>query len=708
MRQVSSSSNGPRRHPREHGQVMVLFALSLLALVVAVGLAIDGGFGLYEYRQAQNAADFAAQAAATQLLANCGGPGTVLTNAAVANVINDLVAKNSPSTQIPGGWSAFYLNGYQGPSGQPTIDPTTGLPYDTLTSPAGPPGSGPPIYVNTPGTSTPASGNAPAGACGVYVKVTPQWPAFIAQIIGITHLKTAAGAAAVNALTKGVGALTSIVALGEHGAHTIFMGGSGVFNVNGTIFDNSDGWLNCSGSSDGNCTSGGTWSGPNGAVDVVDGKQSGTMNVEGNIDSYAVNPFDHCFAAPVPNAGPPGTYTLPPTPPELPYNTATCSANATTIKYYNWTGSEHAQFKSDPLGGNPAPPTPNDAYCGTSLPITNPPTTSSGGATIYYPGIYTQPVIVTGNAVFYNCSQTLDPAAAASETSNASAGLFFFDNGLALRPAAGDTVTGSDILLVTENPIANTPKTVFQQNQGDGEPAIGNGSGTCDLTLAYAKCTNSFGSTGSDCGNESAPSPGGQISGGTNCNPDGSFANPTGSQGLNDSLEIGGQGTVTLSASTGTTFPWTDFLTWQLQTTPSGTVTPSGDSIPPGNTLTANVGLDSELGDSANITLNGIVYDNSDQMGQNLSHEQYWGGNAGIPFLPGGMLLAGYGIAGGDHGTGFTCGNIDKGYTGGCNITINGLAVVDEFQTEGYTTLNITGSTYHIPGIKGTGAILTQ
>jgi heme-degrading monooxygenase HmoA len=36
------------------------------------------------------------------------------------------------------------------------------------------------------------------------------------------------------------------------------------------------------------------------------------------------------------------------------------------------------------------------------------------------------------------------------------------------------------------------------------------------------------------------------------------------------------------------------------------------------------------------------------------------------------------------------------------------LAVVDEFQTQGYTTLNITGSTYHIPGIKGTGAILTQ
>jgi len=668
---LSPASSGQR------GQVMVLFAISLLVLVLAVGLAIDGGFGLYEYRQAQNAADFSAEAAASALLPNCGGPGAILTNSQVASAIDDLVAKNSPSTNIPNGWNAYYLNSL----GTPLTTPNT--------------------YVNTPGTGSAEPGNAPLGACGVYITVSPQWPAFIAQIVGFTHLKTAAGAAAVNAITKGVGALTSIVALGEHGAHTIFMGGSGVFNVNGTIFDNSDGWLSSSEN---------TWSGPDGEVDVIDGKESGTMNVEGDLESYVSNPFDHCFAGHEPNAPAPAADGSDPQPPDPPYNTATCSANNTTIQYYNWTGSEHAQFTSDPLGGNPPPPTPQDAYCGTALPKTNPPTgvDPSNSATIYYPGVYTKPVVITGNAEFYNCSQTLDPAAASTETTDASAGLFFFENGLGLQPGAGDTVSGSDILLVTENPIPDSAGGPYAHNQGDGEPAVGNGSGTCDLSLTSTACNNSYASTGAGCGSEPPPSSGGQMSAGYNCNPDGYFANSTSAQGLNDSFEVGGQGTVNLSASTGTGFPWTDFLTWQLQQAPAGTVDASDNAIAEGTTLTANIGLDSELGDSADITLTGIVYDNSQQMGQNLSSEQYWGGNAGIPFLPGGMLLAGYGIAGGTYGTGFTCGSISTGYTGGCNITINGLAVVDEFQTQGYTTLNITGSTYHIPGIKGTGAILTQ
>lgn len=645
-----------RDGPGPRGQVMVLFAISLLVLVLAVGVAIDGGFGLYEYRQAQNAADFASEGAATQLLANCGGPGAPLTNAQVASVIDDLVAKNSPSTAIPGGWGAYYLN-------------TLGK---TLTSP--------PTYVDTPG-------NAPLGACGVYLTVTPQWPAFMAQVIGIARLKTAASAAAVNAITKGVGALTSIVALGEHGAHTIFEGGEGVFNVNGTIFDNSDGWLSHSQN---------TWSGPNGEVDVIDGKQSGTMNVEGNIDSYVSNPFDWCFSGSEPNAAPPAADGTNPTPPDLPYNTATCSANKTVIKYYNWQGNEHAQFTTDPLGGSPTPPVSGDAYCGTLGVTTNPATgtDSSNGATIYYPGIYTSPVVVSGNAEFYNCSQTLNPASASSYTSNAEAGMFFFNKGVALRPGAGQSITGYDVLLVTGDAIPNSSGT-FSQNTGDGEPAIGNGSGQCQLTLTYEECNNSYALSGANCGSEPAPTT--SAAAGTNCNVDGNYENSVAAQGLNDSLEIGGQGTVTLTASTGTSFPWTDFLTWQL----SGT--------------TANVGLDSELGDSANMTLSGIIYDNSLQGGQDVSSssskEQYWDGNAGIPYLAGGMLIAGYGVAGGPNGTGFTCGTESGGVqnrTAGCSITIDGLAVVDEFQTEGFTTLNVTGSTYQIPGIKGTGAILTQ
>jgi len=51
----------PSRHP-QRGQVMTLFALALTALVLGVGIVVDGGFAFAQRRVAQNAADFAAMA----------------------------------------------------------------------------------------------------------------------------------------------------------------------------------------------------------------------------------------------------------------------------------------------------------------------------------------------------------------------------------------------------------------------------------------------------------------------------------------------------------------------------------------------------------------------------------------------------------------------------------------------------------------------
>ncbi|MGH7641569.1 MAG: pilus assembly protein TadG-related protein [Candidatus Dormibacteria bacterium] len=655
---------------------MVLFAISLLVLVVAVGVAVDGGYGLFEYRQAQNAADFASVGAATELLANCGGAGPIMTNYQVAAVLDDLVSKNSPSTAIPGGWTAYYLD-------------STG---NTLTSPP----STNPIYVDTPGTDTPASGNAPIGACGVYVTVTPQWPAFLTQLIGFTKLKTAASAAAVNAITKGDGTLTAIAALGEHGAHTIFEGGSGSFNVTGTIYDNSDGWLT---------TGKGTWSGSNGEVDVIDGKQAGTMNVQGDILSYVGNPFDHCFS------GGDQVHTA---------NTMACDVNTSTkITYLGWEGNQGSgpggkQQSADPLNTDPGPPPADDAFCGTQSITQSTYSATSGASPIdeggietYMPGIYTYPVVVTGNAEFYNCSQELNPTDASSlATQSATAGEYYFEDGVALDPGSGDTVNGTGVLFVTAEPIPDSAGGTYANNTGDGEPPIGNGSGECDLELTYETCGNSYTtSPGPDC-NGGEPAPVTLQAAGTNCNAVTDAANSVANQGLNYSLEIGGKGTVNLLCSVGTSFPWTDFVTWQL--TPV-----SGQPI-----AAANTGLDGELGDTATINLNGIMYNNSVQVGQDLFDTlgesskyvpQYWDGNAGIPYLPGGMLLAGYGVAGGAYGTGFTCGNVTTGYSGsGCKITLTGLAVTDEFQTEGYSDFTILGSTYKLPGIQGTGAILTQ
>jgi Flp pilus assembly protein TadG len=61
-----------RRPPsdRERGQALVLFCLALTGIVAAVGLVLDGGDAFAQRRAEQNAADFAALAAANNYLVN--------------------------------------------------------------------------------------------------------------------------------------------------------------------------------------------------------------------------------------------------------------------------------------------------------------------------------------------------------------------------------------------------------------------------------------------------------------------------------------------------------------------------------------------------------------------------------------------------------------------------------------------------------------
>ena len=53
----------------EHGQMIVLFALCLVAIIAVAGLLIDGGLAWSNRRQAQAAADTAALAAAKAIVA---------------------------------------------------------------------------------------------------------------------------------------------------------------------------------------------------------------------------------------------------------------------------------------------------------------------------------------------------------------------------------------------------------------------------------------------------------------------------------------------------------------------------------------------------------------------------------------------------------------------------------------------------------------
>jgi Flp pilus assembly protein TadG len=75
----------PRRpiadaHEKERGQSLVVFALALTVLITVVGLVLDGGDAFAARRSEQNAADFAALAAANNYLVT--GDGSAATTAA--------------------------------------------------------------------------------------------------------------------------------------------------------------------------------------------------------------------------------------------------------------------------------------------------------------------------------------------------------------------------------------------------------------------------------------------------------------------------------------------------------------------------------------------------------------------------------------------------------------------------------------------------
>jgi Flp pilus assembly protein TadG len=79
MRSSSASS--------ERGQIIVIFALSLVAITAMVGLVLDGGGAFAQRRAEQNASDIAALAAANELIVNLGSSDwhTTALNASAQN-----------------------------------------------------------------------------------------------------------------------------------------------------------------------------------------------------------------------------------------------------------------------------------------------------------------------------------------------------------------------------------------------------------------------------------------------------------------------------------------------------------------------------------------------------------------------------------------------------------------------------------------------
>lgn len=68
----------------DRGQIIVLFALALVALIAMVGLVLDGGSAFAQRRSEQNAADLAAMAAGNDYLVNGDKPVAIAAAKAVA------------------------------------------------------------------------------------------------------------------------------------------------------------------------------------------------------------------------------------------------------------------------------------------------------------------------------------------------------------------------------------------------------------------------------------------------------------------------------------------------------------------------------------------------------------------------------------------------------------------------------------------------
>jgi len=144
----------------QRGQVIVLLAGGMVALITIVGLAIDGGYAYAQRRAAQNATDLASLAGANQIALALGGP-TVLHDCDVRKAIDRTLATNGaePISQLAYGTAA----GPQYISGTGSI--TRPIGYDAACS----------VLIPT------------ATSVGVQVGATRHWRTFFVGLIGLSQ-----------------------------------------------------------------------------------------------------------------------------------------------------------------------------------------------------------------------------------------------------------------------------------------------------------------------------------------------------------------------------------------------------------------------------------------------------------------------------------------------------------------------------------------
>jgi hypothetical protein len=565
----------------------------------------------------------------------------------------------------PTGTVTFYLCG---PETDPAATPCSNGTGSPVGSPVTVSGSGD-VATATSATDTPPS-------TGLYC--------FFAVYSGDNHDvaatdgSTASECFSVDAGTSS-GPSVGILALNKVGPHEILSGGTGQFTVAGDIVANTDvpdqPWSAAA--------AGYEWD------DAIDAKNDSSLAVYGTIFSSngtgtgqffgdPLWPLDSCFmpsgieglgesATPAyTSGGPPPAYQL------------SCTEEGGSVQIsYDGIDNDQPQI-DDPMQSADAPADPwsrTIACPGMGSQVYDEVPAAVDGVTTLLPGVYPNPVQLTGSVVFDNCSGYAGEPAYP--------GVYNFVNGLWIDPQSPtDTVTGSDVLIATQNPYpvaGNVPGSAT-----DGAfTATGSGNGAPCLPSTTLTSASSGGGTP-----EAETSP--TACGGTNPTtygvivrsdfPENLDPTMTGT-GSNYSLIIGGAPGATVRLTGPTSGPY-------------------GDTDGPGVLLyqdpdtQANYGFDAEAGDSASVTLNGVVYNASlDAYGAEAPQDYWDGQTGGVPFYAGGTLQTGY-------GTGWSDGPLQSAGS----VIITGTAIVDDVDTDGATSMVVVGEPYTFPGSQPSAA----
>ncbi len=161
------------RAREEHGQIIVVVALAMIAIIAGVSLVVEAGNAYAHQRVSQNAADAVANAGATVLAENLGG--ATLTDSDVAGAMDDM-----STADFLDSWDGYYTN-------------VTG---DMLT----------PLNVVTTDRAAAAKvgdGTIPTSAQGVAVGGSQAFGTTFARAIGISEFTASADATAVTGRLTG-------------------------------------------------------------------------------------------------------------------------------------------------------------------------------------------------------------------------------------------------------------------------------------------------------------------------------------------------------------------------------------------------------------------------------------------------------------------------------------------------------------------------